>query len=302
MDTATGEAREIDFTKDVVFTEGRRRASAQKGWFDGAKSLLILKDGPQLLDQEQGSDLRAQAIDVGTKSGDIAARHAVRHVLHRKGEGRPGLLVSKDEPALMTSRFFDYTAATRTAQYREEALLRSGKDEVRAREIRLQEGAAGKRRLEAVGGVVSLLHPRGQDPRGKPAAPMEARAKEMTYDESRNTVVYKGDVVIRQGDLQTKSPEATLTLTADGSGIQSLVAGDPVEVRQGARTAAGARGTYTPQDEKMVLVGELVTLQDGDRKVQGRSLTFRAGDDSILVDGQQLGRTETIIRKEPPKP
>jgi lipopolysaccharide transport protein LptA len=150
--------------------------------------------------------------------------------------------------------------------------------------------------------VVSLLNPKGQDKAGKPAASVEGRAKEMVYDEARSTVSYKGDVVIRQGDIQTKSPEATLTLTADGTGIEKLVAGDPVEVRQGKRTAAGARGTYTPQDEKMVLEGERVTLHDGGREVEGRSLTFRVGDDSILVDGQQLVRTQTVIRKEPPKP
>jgi lipopolysaccharide transport protein LptA/LPS export ABC transporter protein LptC len=302
MDPASGNVREIEFSKDVLFTEGKRRASAQKGWFDGAKSLLILKEDPSLVDEEQGSELKAQAIDLATGTGDVAARHGVRHVLHRKGQGQPGLLVGKDEPAIMTSRFFDYTAATKTAQYREDALLRSGKDEVRAREIRLQEGEAGKRRLEAAGSVVSLLHPRGPDKSGKPAAAVEGRGKEMVYDEAKNTVSYKGDVVIRQGDIQTKSPEATLALTADGSGIEKLVAGSPVEVRQGKRTASGARGTYTPRDEKMVLEGERVVLRDGPREVEGRSLTFRVGDDSILVDGQQMVRTQTVIRKEPPKP
>ena len=298
MDPATGDPREIEFVKDVVFTEGGRRASAQRGWFDGAKSLLILKEDPEILDEEKGSDLKAQAIDVGTKTGDIAARHSVHHVLRK----RPGLLGGKDEPAIMTSRFFDYSADTQTAKYREEALLRAGKDEVRAREIRFQEAGDGKRRLEAEGGVVSRLHPKEQGAPAKPAAAVEGRAKEMVYDESKRTVVYKGDVVIRQGDIQTKSPEATLSLTSDGTGIDRLVAGDPVDVRQGTRTASGSRGTYTPRDEKMVLEGEKVTLRDGPKEVKGRSLTFRVGDDSILVEGQELERTETIIEKEPPKP
>ena len=297
MDPAKGEPREIEFVKDVVFVEGQRRASAQRGWFDGEKGLLILKEDPEMVDEEQGSELKAQAIDVGTRSGDLAARHSVRHVLHK----RPGLLGTKDEPAIMTSRFFDYTAQSRTARYREDALLRSGKDEIRAREIRVHEAGAGKRLLEAEGGVVSRLHPK--DAGGaKPAAAVEGRAKEMVYDEGKKTVVYKGDVVIRQGDIQTKSPEATLSLTADGTGIDRLVAGDPVDVRQGTRTASGARGTYTPRDEKMVLEGEKVTLRDGPKEVKGRSLTFRVGDDSILVEGQELERTETIIAKEPPRP
>jgi lipopolysaccharide transport protein LptA len=297
MDPATGDPREIQFVRDVVFTEGGRRASAQRGWFDGAKSLLLLKEDPAILDEEKGSELKAQAIDVGTKSGDIAARHSVRHVLRK----RPGLLGGKDEPAIMTSRFFDYAAETRTAKYREEALLRAGKDEVRAREIRFQEAEDGKRRLEAEGGVVSRLHPKDQDG-AKPAAAVEGRAREMVYDESEKTVVYKGDVVIRQGDIQTKSPEATLHLTADGTGIETLEAGSPVDVRQGTRTAAGSRGTYTPKDETMILQGDRVVLHDGARDVEGRSLTFRVGDDSILVDGQQLERTQTVIRREPPKP
>jgi LPS export ABC transporter protein LptC/lipopolysaccharide transport protein LptA len=297
MDPAKGEPREIEFVKDVVFTDGRRRASAQRGWFDGEKSLLILKEDPEMVDDEQGSELKAQAIDIGTRTGDLAARHSVRHVLHK----RPGLLGTKDEPAIMTSRFFDYAAESRTAKYREEALLRSGKDEIRAREIRVHEGGEGKRLLEAEGGVVSRLHPKDQGG-AKPAAPVEGRAKEMVYDEGKRTVVYKGDVVIRQGDIQTKSPEATLSLTADGTGIDSLVAGSPVDVRQGTRTASGSRGTYTPRDEKMVLEGEKVTLRDGPKEVKGRSLTFRVGDDSILVEGQELERTETIIAKEPPRP
>jgi len=298
MDPAKGEPREIEFVKDVGFTDGLRRASAQRGWFDGAKSLLILKEDPKMVDEEEGSELQAEAIDIGTRSGDIAARHSVRHVLHK----RPGLLGTKDEPAIMTSRFFDYAAESRTAKYREEALLRSGKDEIRASEIRVREAGEGKRRLEAEGGVVSRLHPKEEGATGKPAAALEGRAKEMVYDEVKRTVVYKGDVVIRQGDIQTKSPEATLSLTSDGTGIDRLVAGDPVDVRQGTRTASGSRGTYTPRDEKMVLEGEKVTLRDGPKEVKGRSLTFRVGDDSILVEGQELERTETIIEKEPPKP
>ena len=52
----------------------------------------------------------------------------------------------------------------------------------------------------------------------------------------------------------------------------------------------------------MVLEGESVVLHDGGKEVRGRSLTFRVGDDSIRVEGQELVRTETVIRKEPPKP
>src|SRR6185436_8299602 len=72
-----------------------------------------------------------------------------------------------------------------------------------------------------------------------------------------------------------------------------------VEVVQGARKATGTKGTYTPGNETMVLVGEKVRLQDPERSVEGRVLTFQVGDDRIRVDGQEEVRTEAVFKREP---
>jgi lipopolysaccharide transport protein LptA len=123
----------------------------------------------------------------------------------------------------------------------------------------------------------------------------------MVYEERASRVAYAGDVRLNQGDIATRSPEATLVLTADGGGIETLVAGEPVEVRQGNRTATGTRGTYTPAEQKMVLVGDNVILRDPSQQIQGQTLTFHVGDERIFVDGQEA-RTQTILKREPPKP
>jgi lipopolysaccharide export system protein LptA len=110
-------------------------------------------------------------------------------------------------------------------------------------------------------------------------------------------------VEIHQGDIVTLSPRAVVTLTKDGGDVEKLVAGDPVEVRQGVRKANGQQGTYTPADETLVLVGEPVVLQDVDRRLEGRVLTFEVGGDRIRVDGREEVRTEAVFRgKEPTKP
>ena len=147
------------------------------------------------------------------------------------------------------------------------------------------------------------MHPKAAAD-GKAPARLEGRAKEMVYEEANRRLVYKGEVSIRQGDIATRSPHATLALSPDGQGLQSLVAGEPVEVMQGERRATGTRATYTPGDETMVLVGDTVVLKDPSQEVEGRSLTFHVGDDRILVDGQKQVRTQTIIRnrKEPAIP
>jgi lipopolysaccharide transport protein LptA len=247
-----------------------------------------------LVDTAQQTELRAQAIDIVTGSGDLAARTGVRHVLRRKN-AKGGLLGAGEEPVLVTSRFFEYVAKTRTAHYKEDALLRSGKDEVRAAEIRLTEAADGRRRLEGEGSVISRMQPTSGE---KKAAAVEGRAQKMVYEEAQGRIVYTGEVVIRQGDIVTRSPGATLTLTADGKGIETLKAGEPVEVEQGARRASGRQGTYSPAAETMLLVGEKVVLKDPMQTVEGRSLTFHVGDERILVDGREEVRTQMIIKQE----
>jgi len=212
-------------------------------------------------------------------------------------------MLGGEEPAVILCREFDYDAASRTAHYRENALLRSGKDEVRAPTIVLEDVAEGRRRLSASGGTTSVLHPRPQKGAAKEPEAVDARSKEMVYEESANQIVYTGDVQIRQGDITTKSPKAVVTLTKDGGAVDRLVAEEGVEVQQGARRATGERGTYTPADETMVLVGEKVVLQDADRRLEGRILTFEVGSDRIRVDGRDEVRTEAVFkRKEPPKP
>ena len=299
VDAATGEPALIEFTKDVVFVEGTQRATAEKAYFDGPRSALFLQEGPALTDTAQGSKLTAKVIQLATRSGDVEAHDDVRHMLNKPAAGG-GLLSGKDGTTLLAADRFEYKSATKVAHYRQSALLRTGKDEIRGDEIRIQELAGGKRRLEAAGSVVSRMHPAAEkDAGGKAPALVEARAKAMTYEEGKNEIIYTGDVSIKQGDIQTTSPKATLKLLEGGNSIDTLVAGEPVEVQQGIRRATGARATYTPRTEMMLLVGDKVVLKDPSQELEGRSLTFHVGDARILVDGREQVRTQLIIRDKP---
>ncbi len=295
---AKGEPKVIEFDKDVEFTQGARHATAGKAYFEGGGvSTLFLTGEPVLVDSAQNTELRAQSIDIGTTTGDLAAKTGVRHVLRRKSP-KGGLLGGGGEPVLVTSRFFEYAASTRTAHYRDDALLRSGRDEVRAALIKLTEAADGRRRLEGEGSVISRMHPSSKAAGPKKPAAVEGRAKQMVYEEALGRIVYTGDVVIRQGDITTRSPAATMSLTSDGTGIEALQAGEPVEVQQGLRRATGQRGTYNPAAETFLLVGDKVVLTDPKQLIEGRSLTFHVGDERILVDGREEVRTQMIIKKQ----
>jgi lipopolysaccharide transport protein LptA len=287
----------------VVFSEPARKAWASRAEYDEAAGVVALTGDPRIVDETDGSELSGRRIEVRTRSRNVSARQNVRHTVGRRGgKGGTGML-GGEEPTVFACQEFDYDAAARTASYRDNALLRSGRDEVRAPSIVLEEPVEGGRRLTATGGTTSLLHPRAEKGAAKEPAPVETRSREMAYDESANRIVYKGDVEIRQGDILTRSPEAVVTLTKDGRAVDRMVAGEPVEVRQGSRRATGEKGTYTPSSETFVLVGEAVALQDADRRLEGRVLTFEVGSDRIHVDGREEVRAEAVFkRKEPPKP
>jgi LPS export ABC transporter protein LptC/lipopolysaccharide transport protein LptA len=300
IDPATGQATTIEFLKDVSFARGPQKATSQRALYEGSKTTLVLTEDPVVTDEEQGTELHAETIEMQTDLGDVHAHEGVRHILRGRSAVRAGILGSKDDPTLITAGEFDYTAKTKLASYQHGALLRSGKDEIRAGGITIRERPDGKRRLEASARVISRMQPKAASA-GKAPAVVESRAAEMAYDEVANQIVYKGDVYIRQGDIQTKSPEATLSLNPDGGSIKTLEAGDPVEVQQAERKATGNKGTYTPSTETMVLVGDDVMLTDATGQVKGRSLTFHVGDERVLVDGREEVRTQMILRNEKPK-
>ena len=302
LDPPTGAVRDAVFEGSVVFDEPGRKGWAGHSAFDAGSGTLVLTRDPRIVDEAEGWELQGpRDPDRDTHPRGIGERQRAPQ-RRGKGEGGAGLLRGP-EPTVFVCREFEYDPQTRTARYRENALARSGTDEVRAPLITLDEAGPGQRRMSATGGTTSVLHPRAAKGATKEPAAVEARSREMQYEEAKNRIVYTGDVEIRQGDILTRSPEAIVLLTKDGDTIDRLLAGEPVEVHQGVRRATGERGTYTPANETFVLMGEKVVLLDADRRLEGRILTFEVGSDRVRVDGRDEVRTEAVFRrKETPRP
>jgi lipopolysaccharide transport protein LptA len=303
LDPESGKIQLADFMKDVVFTSGARRATAgharlvQEG---PSSSLLTLTDSPEVVDPEQGSRLSALTIEIQPESGDVNAREQVRHVISPRPAGSKGAR-GPDSETVATCRDFHYDAAHREAIYRRGALMRSATDELRAAEIRVF-GPDGARHLHAQGDVISLLTPRGKEKEKEPST-IDARAREMLWDEAARRVEYTGDVVMRQRDMTTRSPKSVVYLNADGKDVERIEAGDPVVVEQGKRSATGTHGVYRTASRTFTLVGPDVVVNDGDvQSVHGRSLTFQMGDDTLHVDGREEVRTETVLHRDRPLP
>lgn len=303
FDPERGELAGVDARGDVDYRHGPRHATAEHGNFQAERGRLALSKGRPMLEEQGTSRLTADRIELETGSGDVDARGGAKQTLFKAGSA-PALVGSGGEagqPTLISARTLHHEARTRTTLYEGEALMRSGRSELRAERLRQVEDAQGRRRVEAEAGVSSRLQPEAARPGGKAPALVEVKAQAMVYDESQGQVVYTGDVDLRQGPIATHSPKATLFLGADGTTLEKLVAGEPVRLEEGQRHAEGRLATYLLTSETITIEGEPVHLLGPGQDVQGRSLTFHVGDDRILVAGEE-GRTETIFRKEPARP
>jgi LPS export ABC transporter protein LptC/lipopolysaccharide transport protein LptA len=322
IDPEKGETKTAEFSKDVVFTRGAQKASAQHASYDGDGQVLHMRITPELEDAEEGTSLTADTIDLSLKTGDINAFHLVKNVLRpkqgKKGpeKGAPKASQPKtardekkgkgedrndEEPAVLLCDRLEQTARTKTTLCTGSAFLRRGKtDEIRAPKIILSEDAQGRQHLRAEPEVATQMLPEAK-PGQKAKEVVEGRSKLLVYEESRGQIVYTGDVHIKQGNLSSVSPEATVTLNSDGSAVRSILAGEPVTVTQvddtgqKPRTGTGTRATYDPMVGTVFVEGRNVVLKDGPQVIQGRTLTFHSADGRALMSGEGEARTESVF-------
>jgi lipopolysaccharide export system protein LptA len=301
MDPQTGEAKQVDFFNDVEMASGTQLARGGAAVYHGDSRMLSFTREPVLTDSAAGSRLEAAVIDVFPDTGNLRARYDLRYTVEpRAGGGGFGVFQSAGEPVQLSGLGFEYDGQTRTARFFEGALLRSGKSEVRAREIRLRASEPGKHWMQAEGDVASRIAPPAGA--GADASATRGSADAMLYEEEAARITYTGKARIRQGEVETRSPTALLQLSADGRRLLRLDAGEPVEIDQGERRAKGTRAVYSPEQRTIVVTGEGAELKEPSQQVRGRSLTFFIGEDRILVDGREEARTESIFRRTPPSP
>jgi lipopolysaccharide export system protein LptA len=298
LDPATREITRGELLRDVVMTRGPMRAVAERGEF--ADSQLVLTGNPEVVNAESGMRLSAEGIQIGTgpKRGGLAAWGNVAHTMRRS----PRVGSGEREGSLMTftASRMDYNETKRSGKYNGDALLRMGGDEISARQI-LVRGAGSALVLHAYYNVKSRFVV--ADKEGHPGDAVEGRAGWLIYDERAAVLCYTYGVTFRQGDLTIETPDKlVVTLTPERALKQLDAGGRSVKIGMGARHASGVRLTYSPKDDAFRLTGERVVYEDGQGPGGlGLALTLFRAEDRILLDGRDLQRTVTTIKRGQPQ-
>ena len=295
LDPDSREITQGEVVGDVVMTRGPMRAVAERG--ELAQSDLALEGSPEVTNAETGARLSAESIRIGTgqKLGLLSAWRDVTHTVRRERRG------DEKEASLMTvtANEMEYDENKHWGIYRGDVLLRMGSDEVSARRLQLR-GAEGALLLYANYNVVSRFAMKNKD--GSTADAAEGRAQTLAYKEAGEILAYTGAVTFRQGDLTIETPDKLVVRLTPERAMKQLVAGGTsVKLSMGGRRATGVSVTYSPTEEAFRLVGDPVAYEDGGGPGgRGLALTLHRLEDRIQLDGRDLQRTVTTIKRGQP--
>lgn len=117
--------------------------------------------------------------------------------------------------------------------------------------------------------------------------PVTIEAKELEFDYRTQTLTYRGEVMVTQGDLTLRSERLRVLLNEEGVGsqrVREVVAEGEVKIGMGERTASGGRAVFD-QQAKTVTLSERAVLRDGPNEVTGERVVVYLDERRSIVEG-----------------
>jgi lipopolysaccharide export system protein LptA len=300
LDPASGALDEARFSGNFDFTDGPMRALSNEARYNvtaGTLSLSGKEITPEIRDESL--TLLAEGIDVTLNPRKMLAKGNVRSTLLPPGKPaagapatkRPALLGDKD-PVNVLSTSLSYDEPKKTAEYTGQARLFQGATSINADKLTLDET---KGDLTATGKVVTNLEIRNkQAEAGVKSKPTIGRAESFNYADDTRMATYTTGAQFDGDQGHLSAGKLELQLAKSENALDKLDAQGAVTAIVDKRTVTGTHLTYSPADDKYVVVGAPVKMVDGEcQETSGKTLTFWKASDRVLVDGNNEVRTQT---------
>jgi LPS export ABC transporter protein LptC len=299
---------EAKFSRNVRFEEDKLGAVAAAARYlldQGTLELSGSEPGalrPHIVNQQITID--AKSVDVTLAGPKMKASGAVQSVLlpkpkDQKSESKTPSMLKSDQAVNIVGDDLDYDGSESKAVYTGNARLWQNDTTVQGRTVALDNKNGD---ITATGSVTTTAMLE-QQRNGDKAKPRKERvrsvgtAQEFKYEESMRRATYSLDAHLSgpQGDMSADKIE--LYLLPSGNEVDRAEAYSDqgkLTLREQKRKTSGARLTYTTSNDTYVVTGTPVTITDecGSETV-GRKLTFIAGTDTVIIESEGRGRTQT---------
>ncbi|MEO0386153.1 MAG: lipopolysaccharide transport periplasmic protein LptA [Pseudomonadota bacterium] len=128
--------------------------------------------------------------------------------------------------------------------------------------------------------------------------PVEITADSLSVDQTAQTAIFEGNVVVGQGTLRLGAARIDVRYSAESSTgqIERLEASGTVTLTNGAEAAEATRAVYTVADGSVVMEGD-VLLTQGQNAISGERLRIDLDAGRAVMEGRvrtifQPGTTE----------
>jgi lipopolysaccharide transport protein LptA len=300
LDPSAGTLQDARFAGNFEFTDGPMRALSNDARYNVTAGTLALSGKeitPEIRDESM--TLLAEGIDVTLEPRKMVAKGNVRSTLLPPAKAaagaaatkRPALLGDKD-PVNILSTALSYDESSKKAEYTGQTRLFQGATSINADKLTLDET---KGDLTATGKVVTNLEiANKQAEAGVKTKPTIGRAENFAYADDTRMATYTTNAQFDGDQGHLSAGKLELQLEKAENALDKLEAIGGVTALVDKRTVTGTRLTYSPADEKYVVVGTPVKMVDSEcQETSGKTLTFWKASDRVLVDGNNEVRTQT---------
>jgi lipopolysaccharide export system protein LptA len=322
-----GAIQQADFRGNVKIEDGTTTAEGPRALYHVAKDTFDISPSsgdpgpaPSVNDGRVLVHARTISLTIGTKNlkAETDVRSSIQPSKRENGKpasgagerdagGKLPALLKGDEPVNVTSNHLDYDGGKALATYTGNAKLFQGQTSVLGDTIVVDDRSGN---LTAKGGVRTRMFLEEMDSKTKKTRLVETTATgdTLVYEDAKRLATYttgptaKAHIVGTQGDVT--ADRIQLFLKKDTNELERAEADGNVVVKEGVRTATGQHLTYTPADDKYVMTGLPVQIEERTptdcRMTEGNMLTFLRTSVDMRIEGSPT--SPAIMKKCPAKP
>ena len=300
----TGGIESITQQGDLVYTDGERKATADRARYMPADQQLTLTGAPRIIDA--GFSTTALTMTLNRATGSVVAEGDVKSTYSELKPLANGALLASSAPIHVTAKKMTANRSPSRAIYTGAARLWQNANIVEAPSIGFDRDT---RSIIAQGNGSRVSTVLVQIDKSGKALPVTITCERLSYVDQERKVHFEGGVIARGGDVTISSRQMDAFLLSAGSNAGSskvpdatgrldrIVADGQVVITQTSRRATGEKLVYTVAEDTFVLTGGPPSIFDAERgKITGDSLTFYKRDDRVVVEGRETSPTTTTVR------
>lgn len=116
----------------------------------------------------------------------------------------------------------------------------------------------------------------------------------MEVDQKKNTITYKGGVVMVQADMTMRSEALTAHYDPEMKRIDRIIAEGKVNATQGDRIATGNKAVFDDKAKTVTLTGNPI-MRQGNNQVSGTKVVYFIEQDRAVAEGDGKVRVQATI-------